>query len=154
MPPWRTSLTTAERRRYLLDTHTFLWLAGGDSRVPRSLEKELGLPGRELWLSTASVWEIAIKKSLGKLELAIPLAQLVDSQCSAMALKLLEIRKDHALAVEELDFHHRDPFDRLLIAQALVEGLEIISRDTSLDAYPIVRIWTQDGDSKPGLSPR
>ena len=84
---------------------------------------------------------MAIKKSLGKLELALPLSQLVDSQCEAMAIRLLDVTREHALAVEALDFHHRDPFDRLLIAQAMTEGLEIVSRDPVLDAYPVSLLW-------------
>jgi len=125
----------------LLDTHAFLWLASGDERIGPALLERVEDPSRTLWLSVASIWELAIKKSLGKLSLRLPLAQLLASQCSAMVITVLEVRPEHALAVEELDFHHRDPFDRLLAAQALFEGLTLVSCDEVFDHYAVPRVW-------------
>ena len=84
---------------------------------------------------------MAIKKSLGKMELAIPLSRLVEEQFKHLRTNLLEIRCEHALLVETLPFHHRDPFDRLLIAQAIEENLPLLSADEQLDAYPVDRVW-------------
>lgn len=134
-------MTTAEPAGFLLDTHAFLWLAAGDHRVPEPLRARLARPEHALWLSAASVWEMAIKKSLGKLSLELPLSQLLTAQCSAMRVGILDIGARHALAVEDLELHHRDPFDRLLVAQALVEGLDLVSRDEAFDRYPLSRVW-------------
>lgn len=127
--------------RALLDTHAFLWLATDERRVDEKLRRRLARPSTELWLSAASVWEMAIKSSLGRLELEIPLAQFVESQCEAMRVEILRISAIHALGVETLSFHHRDPFDRLLVAQAAMEGLELVSQDQVFDAYPVTRVW-------------
>lgn len=126
---------------FLLDTHAFLWLAAREDLVPARVREHLGEPTRRVWLSVASVWEMAIKRSLGKLETDLPLARLVDQQCRAMRLQLLEIRRDHALAVESLPWHHRDPFDRLLVAQAMLEELELVSADEILGTYGVSRVW-------------
>lgn len=128
-------------RRLLLDTHAFLWLASGDARVSDELRAQLSDPASELLLSVVSVWEMAIKKSLGKLSLEIPLGRLLEQQLEAMGFKLLDVEAEHALAVEELAWHHRDRFDRLLVAQAIVEGLPIVSADAAFDAYPVSRVW-------------
>jgi len=134
-------MTTAEPRRHLLDTHTFLWLATGDARLPPDLPHRLADPEVELLLSVASIWEMAIKKSLGKLTTTIPLEELIAAQCEAMAASVLDVRREHALGVATLPFHHRDPFDRLLVAQAVAEGLAIVSRDEAFDGYPVERVW-------------
>jgi PIN domain nuclease of toxin-antitoxin system len=132
---------TAEPRRHLLDTHTFLWLATGDARLPPDLPHRLADPEVELLLSVASIWEMAIKKSLGKLTTTIPLEKLIAAQCQTMAVSVLDVRREHALGVATLPLHHRDPFDRLLVAQAVVEGLAIVSRDEAFDGYPVERVW-------------
>jgi PIN domain nuclease of toxin-antitoxin system len=93
------------------------------------------------FLSSASVWEMAIKSSLGKLVLAASLEHLVRGGLDR-GLRLLDVTASHAYLVESLPFHHRDPFDRLLVAQAMHEGLTLISRDGHLDAYPVTRIWS------------
>lgn len=136
-----TDKPAAAPRGVLLDTHVFLWLAARDELVPKRTRARIEAPDVAVWLSVASVWELAIKRSLGKLETDIPLAQLLDSQCEAMAVEILPIQRGHALAVEALPFHHRDPFDRLIVAQAIVEGLAVASTDESFDSYPVQRIW-------------
>ncbi|HEX8117982.1 MAG TPA: type II toxin-antitoxin system VapC family toxin, partial [Pyrinomonadaceae bacterium] len=92
----------------------------------------------ENFLSVASLWEMAIKVSLGKLTLSAPLDVLTPQR---HGVELLSIQAAHAIAVSAMTFHHRDPFDRLLVAQAIIEGMQIISADAAFDAYPVKRLW-------------
>jgi len=133
-------MSTADGR-YLLDTHTFLWMASDPERLGSEARRHIVAPASELTLSVGSVWEIAIKKSLGKLELPVPLPAFLEEQLSATRTSLLPIRVEHALRVERLPWHHRDPFDRLLVAQARFEDLALLSRDAAFDAYGIDRAW-------------
>jgi PIN domain nuclease of toxin-antitoxin system len=134
-------MSPAAERGFLLDTLCFLWLAAREELVPEPVRERLAVAEAPLWLSVASVWEMAIKKSLGKLEIDRPLGQLLEEQCEAMRLQVLEIRREHALAVESLPWHHRDPFDRLLVAQAIEEDLGLVSADATLDEYGLTRVW-------------
>ena len=127
-------------RRLLLDTHVVIWAATDGTRLPKSVQETL-LSDVEISISVASVWEMAIKKSLGKLEMDIPLNAFFQGQLKALRARLLPIKASHALAVEHFPFHHRDPFDRLLVAQALTEDLELVSADPFFDAYPVARLW-------------
>lgn len=95
----------------------------------------------EVLLSVASIWEMAIKTSLGKLTLAQPFEQLIPVQIEINGLEILPVEAHHATRVAKLPFHHRDPFDRLIIAQALVEDLPILSVDPAFEAYSVRRIW-------------
>lgn len=133
-------MSTAEER-YLLDTHTFVWMASAPERLGARARERIDSPASELYLSVASVWEMAIKSSLGKLELPASLPAFVEEQLVSTRTRLLEIRAEHANRVEELPWHHRDPFDRLLVAQARFEALPILSRDPAFDAYAVERIW-------------
>lgn len=126
---------------YLLDTHTFLWMASDPDRLGAAARARIEDVESRLFLSVASVWEMAIKKSLGKLELPSSVEDFVDQQLSATAARLLEIRTAHAGRVEFLAWHHRDPFDRLLVAQALHEGLPVLGLDADFDRYGVERIW-------------
>ena len=130
-----------ESHALLLDTHTFLWLATDDGRLSQTARELVIDPATQLFLSVGSIWEMAIKKGLGRIELAIPLSRLVEEQLKDLRTNLLEIRCEHALLVETLPFHHRDPFDRLLVAQAIEEKLSLLSADEQLDAYPVDRVW-------------
>ena len=125
----------------LLDTHAFLWfIAGSDdlSAVARDLIEE---PGNQPFLSAASLWEMAIKLSLGKLHLALPFEELVPEQMMLNGIQFLPIEISHVVPVVTLPFHHRDPFDRLLIAQAMVEQIPIVSGDPAFDPYPVQKLW-------------
>jgi PIN domain nuclease of toxin-antitoxin system len=93
------------------------------------------------FLSVASLWEMAIKVSLGKLELGQPFESLIPHQLKLNGIDLIEIKIQHTAVVSKLPFHHRDPFDRLLVAQATVEQMPIVSTDTTFDAYTIKRMW-------------
>jgi len=141
MSRWLTSMTTAEPSHLLLDTHTLIWLATDDARISEKARRLVGDLKNDLYLSVASVWELAIKKSLGKIDLQMPLAAFVQSQTEALNLRRLDIHSEHALLVEGLPFHHRDPFDRMLVAQALHEGLSILGADSVFDSYSVKRLW-------------
>lgn len=127
--------------RYLLDTHAFLWMRHAPDRLGQEARHVCGAVASELSLSLASAWEMAIKLSLGKLQLREPLhAILADARATA-AITTLAINETHILRVQHLPFYHRDPFDRLLIAQALTEGLVVLSADAAFDAYGVTRVW-------------
>jgi PIN domain nuclease of toxin-antitoxin system len=133
-------MSTADGR-YLLDTHAFVWMASAPERLGDEARQRIGASASELYLSVASVWEIAIKKSVGKLKLPTPLPNFLEEQLNATRTSLLPIRSEHAIRVEALPWHHRDPFDRLLLAQAAFEDLTLLSRDTTFDAYAVPRVW-------------
>ena len=126
--------------RLLLDTHTFLWFVDDNPRLS-SNAKALLESDNDLLLSTASLWEIAIKLSIGKLSLLQSFAPFVRQQLSINAIDILQIDTAHLDIVSTLPFHHRDPFDRLLVAQAMIEQLPIISADIAFDGYSIKRLW-------------
>ncbi|GAB4426752.1 MAG: type II toxin-antitoxin system VapC family toxin [Anaerolineae bacterium] len=126
--------------KFLLDTHTFLWFANDSQQL--SLEaKNLIESDVDLLLSVASLWEIAIKTSLGKLTLPDDYDKFIPQQIALNDVEILPINLAHLNVVARLLFHHRDPFDRLLVAQAIVENIPIISADSSFDAYSIHRQW-------------
>lgn len=99
----------------------------------------------DVFLSMASLWEIQIKNQLGKLELDLPLNELVDFQCLNNGLQILNIETAHIYQLEALPFHHKDPFDRLLLAQAQVENLQLVSADSAIAQYGIDVLWQADG---------
>ncbi|HXF41055.1 MAG TPA: type II toxin-antitoxin system VapC family toxin [Blastocatellia bacterium] len=131
--------------RLLLDTHTFLWFIEDSSKLSQEAKKLLESEV-ELLLSIASLWEMAIKISIGKLTLAEPFHTFIPQQLSKNAIGLLPIRMDHLNLVSSLPFHHRDPFDRLLVAQAITEHLPIVSIDDKFDSYSVKRIWSNPID--------
>lgn len=127
--------------RLLLDTHTFLWFAAGDPSLSASARRRIEDVRNDKFLSLASVWEMAIKVSLGRLALDLPLVEAVEQGAVENGISLLPIQLPHVVAVASLPLHHRDPFDRLLIAQAQAEGLAIVGRDEAFDDYKVRRIW-------------
>ncbi|MFN0317908.1 MAG: type II toxin-antitoxin system VapC family toxin [Burkholderiales bacterium] len=127
--------------RVLLDTQAFLWWVFADSRLSRRASKVLADEDNDCLLSMASVWELAIKAASGKIKLNEPIAQFIPSELRANGFSLLDIRFAHVSAIEQLPQHHRDPFDRLIVAQAIVEDLPVMSVDSALDSYEIERIW-------------
>jgi PIN domain nuclease of toxin-antitoxin system len=126
--------------RLLLDTNAFLWFAGGDRRLTRRARRAIEAPDAELVLSAASVWEMAIKARLGRLTLPGPVDAYVAAKRAA-GVALLPIDWSHAAAVESLPLHHRDPFDRLLVAQARAEHLPMVTADAVFARYGIETIW-------------
>ena len=127
--------------KLLLDTHTFLWLVEGSPNLSPAAQAALADPAHALYLSVASVWELAIKTGSKKLALSEPLEMFVAKWTAAYQLALLPIDTPHALMVVGLPDHHRDPFDRMLIAQALVSGMTLVSADTKLSPYPVPTLW-------------
>lgn len=123
--------------RLLLDAHTFLWWITNDPALKRRARAAIADVENECFLSHASAWEMAIKASLGKLKLPSPIGPFVLDQCETNNFQLLPITLAHVAAVESLPFHHRDPFDRLLIVQAQHEGMTLVSRDPRLKAYGV-----------------
>jgi PIN domain nuclease of toxin-antitoxin system len=118
----------------LLDTHTFLWLRFSPGKVSSTALSAYQDEANQVFLSHASVWEMQIKHQLGKLELDIDLAELLKEQCEQNLLQLLPVEIIHILGLSKLLFHHKDPFDRLLISQAAAENMSLVSSDEFL--YP------------------
>lgn len=127
--------------KLLLDTHVFLWFLAGDPRLRASARRRIESVRDEKWLSIASVWEIAIKLSLGKLDLRDPLAQVVERGTRESGILLLSVTKADAIRVASLPWHHRDPFDRMLAAQAIEHDLTLLTGDVRFDAYELRRSW-------------
>lgn len=127
--------------RILLDTHAFLWFALNDSRLSANAKDCMEDPDSDLLFSPASYWEIAIKISIGKYSLPEDFTDFMRDQIDENQLTVLPVSIQHAAAVSSMPFHHRDPFDRLLVAQAIVENVELLSSDEIFDSYPVTRLW-------------
>lgn len=127
--------------KLLMDTHAFLWLSLDDPRLSQNARDLLADTDNELWLSPASYWEIAIKISLGKYQITETLEEFVDREIVNNGISILPISPQHAQVVTTLPFHHKDPFDRLLIAQAMAEQMDIVSKDDKFDPYAVQRHW-------------
>ena len=124
----------------ILDTHAFLWALAGDARMSRHA-RDVFAGSADLFLSMASIWEILIKVQSGKLNLPQPAGAYVLSRLAENRIKTLPISIDHLLAIERLPRHHRDPFDRMLIAQSMEEDWPIITADPKFKQYPVQVIW-------------
>jgi PIN domain nuclease of toxin-antitoxin system len=126
--------------RVLLDTHCWLWLCASPERFSKKALAQLADPTTVRLLSSASVWEIVIKHGLGKLPLPAQPRDFVPSRLATTQTEVLEISADHALRVADLPHHHRDPFDRMLIAQAVVEGIPLMTADRLFARYDVERL--------------
>lgn len=127
--------------RLLLDTHAFLWWVADDEALSNAARKAISDPSNECLVSTASAWEIAIKVSIGKLSLGSDVRRFLPEQLAANGFSALPVSVAHAARVASLPFHHRDPFDRLLAAQALEERIAVVSRDAVFRKYGVRRVW-------------
>ncbi|MFL6282422.1 MAG: type II toxin-antitoxin system VapC family toxin [Pyrinomonadaceae bacterium] len=127
--------------RLLLDTHAFLWFIMGSPNLSATARALIEDQASERFLSAASLWEMAIKLSTGKLTLSAPFDLLIPRQLGLNSIELLSIEVAHAAVISTLPFHHRDPFDRLIVAQAIVENMPIVSVDTAFDMYAVKRLW-------------
>jgi PIN domain nuclease of toxin-antitoxin system len=125
----------------LLDTHTFLWFIAGDAILSKAARSAIEDEGNNLYLSVASLWEIAIKVSIDKLILSEPFEALIPEQLAENGIELLDISVEHTALIASMPFHHRDPFDRLIAAQAHVEQMTLVSADDAFDAYGVTRLW-------------
>jgi PIN domain nuclease of toxin-antitoxin system len=124
----------------LLDTHAFLWAIVSDERLSRRAEQIYTGPN-DLWLSVASVWEMLIKARAGKLPLPEPAGPYIVKELAKNKIRVLPIQLDHVLRIESLPLHNRDPFDRILVSQSLVENLPLVSADPVFDSYTVNLIW-------------
>jgi PIN domain nuclease of toxin-antitoxin system len=127
--------------RLLVDSHALLWALDNVSRLSRPAVTASQDPANDLLLSAATLWEIAIKVGIRKLTLSVPYRQWMAKAITDLALTILPITVDYADVQATLPWHHRDPFDRLVIAQAQTEGISLVSADPQFDAYGISRIW-------------
>ncbi|MFO0960010.1 MAG: type II toxin-antitoxin system VapC family toxin [Isosphaeraceae bacterium] len=127
--------------RLLLDSHTLIWAVDDPDRLSPGSRAILQDPSNDRLVSPATFWEIGIKVGLGKLPLSIAYRPWMEQAIQDLSLTLLPITLDHAEKQSKLPWHHRDPFDRMLVAQALVEGVPLVSADPAVDAYGIHRLW-------------
>jgi PIN domain nuclease of toxin-antitoxin system len=127
--------------KYLLDTSVFLWSTGSPDKLNRQATKILSASASELYLSPASSWEIAIKFALGSLALSKPPSQFIPRAMRTLELRPLDITHSHSLAAGELPLHHKDPFDRMLIAQARAEALVLLTADAVFKAYDVDTVF-------------
>ncbi len=127
--------------KYLLDTCTLLWFLAGDAKLSRKARQLIDDSSNEKFLSIVSLWEIAIKVGLGKIDLDKPFEQIFPERLDFNHIWILDITVNSLAKLTTLPLHHRDPFDRLIIAQGLTEGFPIISVDETFDAYGVSREW-------------
>lgn len=125
----------------LLDTHTLLWLIDRPEKLPKKVITFCEDMDNELFVSIASFWELSIKISLGKIELADQALEQIKNWCNDNAVSILPISVNHCQKIQELPFHHRDPFDRLILAQATCNELIVISIDEHFPAYDVEILW-------------
>ena len=127
--------------RLLLDTHALLWYLLDDPKLSKLAKTSISDTSNTILVSPASYWEIAIKISIGKYHLHESLDMFMERELSDNGFSILPIAVSHAAKVTSLPFHHRDPFDRLVIAQALHEDIPIVGADVIFDDYGVTRIW-------------
>ena len=127
--------------RILLDTHTFIWFVTDNPRLSATAKTLIEDEYNEKLLSIASIWEMGIKHSIGKLTFELPFMTFVTSQMQQNSMEIFNIRIEHLDIVANLALHHRDPFDRLIISQAIVENLPIVGVDKAFDSYAVRRFW-------------
>lgn len=127
--------------RVLLDTQIFLWFIMGDARLTAPARSAIESSANEKYLSAASAWEIAVKMGIGKLKLAEPFGVLIPREIAGNGFGYLPIELSHVALLTSLPLHHRDPFDRLLVAQSMAEKMALVSSDAVLDQYGIQRIF-------------
>ncbi len=127
--------------KVLLDTHAFLWALGDDARLSPEARRIFSSPDSEILLSVASVWEILVKAEAGKLPFPRPASSYIRSQLKKTSTAVLPILLSHVFQLETLPAHHRDPFDRIILAQALEEELPILSADEKFRLYSVEVLW-------------
>jgi PIN domain nuclease of toxin-antitoxin system len=125
---------------FLLDSHTFLWFVAADKQLPTSVKDKIEDINQSCFLSAASLWEITIKHQIGKLDLDISLVELFD-YVDRNQIEIIPITYEHLLTLSDLPNHHNDPFDRLIISQAIAEDLIVITRDKLFKKYKIKQQW-------------
>jgi PIN domain nuclease of toxin-antitoxin system len=126
--------------KLLLDTHAFIWFVEDDEKLPERIRIQIEGAENEILISIVSLWEIAVKTSLGKLELTIDIPSMI-SKIEENGFSILPILPEHTVFVSSLPFHHRDPFDRMLISQSITEKIKMVSKDGAFDDYDVDIIW-------------
>ncbi|MDR9402258.1 MAG: type II toxin-antitoxin system VapC family toxin [Halothece sp. Uz-M2-17] len=127
--------------KLLLDTHCWLWWFAKPERFSPATIEKIADDNNEIWLSVASVWEMGIKTAIGKLSLPEPIDSYVSTRMMQLGAKSLEIQAHHALKITRLPIYHRDPFDRMLIVQAQVEEMTLVSADSVFSQYNVSILW-------------
>ena len=127
--------------KYLLDTHAFLWFVFDDPRMSKRAASIIENPDNEIWMSMVSIWEISIKHSLGKLRFDQPFQSFITEHILETELQLISIKMPHLIMVNQLSWHHRDPFDRFLVAQCKEERLQLVSDDRMFVNYGVDVVW-------------
>jgi PIN domain nuclease of toxin-antitoxin system len=125
---------------FLLDTHTFIWFINGDETIPSKVISKIKNLDNQCFISIASIWEIAIKLKLNKLALTADFNKIIDF-LEQNQIEVLPITFTHLLALNQLEFHHRDPFDRIILAQGISEKLTILSKDENFKFYKAKVFW-------------
>jgi PIN domain nuclease of toxin-antitoxin system len=127
--------------RLLLDTHAFLWFIQGSQNLSETARNLIEDQGNQKLMSIASLWEISIKVSIGKLDVGMAIAELLSREVYGNGFEVLAIQANHLDELTKLVFHHKDPFDRLIIAQALAERMPVVTRDEVFGRYPVSLLW-------------
>ena len=127
--------------RLLLDTHTFLWFVTNDPLLSATAQALIADPTNEIVVSPASYWEVAIKVSIGKYPLTVPFEQFFTEGIEGNGFSILPVEIRHAAMLASLPMHHKDPFDRMIISQAIVEQIPVVSVDVAFDPYGVTRLW-------------
>jgi PIN domain nuclease of toxin-antitoxin system len=127
--------------RLLLDTHAFLWFIQGSQSLSETARNLIEDQGNQKLLSIASLWEMSIKVSIGKLDVGMTIAELLSREVYGNGFEVLAIQANHLDELTKLVFHHKDPFDRLMIAQALTERMPVVTRDKAFGRYPVSLLW-------------
>lgn len=127
--------------RLLIDAHALIWVLDDPRRLPPASRAALEDAGNELFVGAGTIWELSIKVALGRLALSLPFADWMSQAIRDLGASVVPIRIEHATAQIGLPYHHRDPFDRLLIAQALHDGFGVVSADAVFDRYGVPRLW-------------
>lgn len=132
---------TVNLMKLLLDTHVFLWLRSEPKKVSSKALNLYQERNNSVYLSIVSVWEMQIKRQIGKLDLNMPLQEIIEEQCETNNLQILPLRLKHIFGLQDLPLHHKDPFDRLLLVQSQIENLYLISSDSTLKLYQVNLCW-------------
>jgi PIN domain nuclease of toxin-antitoxin system len=127
--------------RLLLDTHAFLWFFTDDPQLSATAKALIADPTNEILVSPASYWEVAIKVSIGKYPLTVPFEEFWTAGINGSGFVILPIALPHAAVLSSLPMHHKDPFDRMIISQAIAEQIPVVTMDTTFNSYAVTRCW-------------
>ncbi|MCF7859549.1 MAG: type II toxin-antitoxin system VapC family toxin [Candidatus Cloacimonetes bacterium] len=127
--------------KYMLDTNVFLWLIEDNPKLTQKVRRKFTHPKNTIYLSIVSLWEIAIKTNIGKLKLEDPFSVFIDKYVFENYIEILDLKIDHIKQFKELEYYHKDPFDRTIIAQSISEDISLIASDKIFSKYPVKVLW-------------